>query len=141
MDQQFDNQLDADRLVLQTGAIVSAYVKNNPLAAGDLPKLILDTHTALLELASPKPAAAEPPALVPAVSIRKSITPDYLICLDDGKRFKSLKRHLATLGMTPDDYRAKWGLPDDYPMVAPNYSATRSKLALEAGLGSVKSEK
>ena len=74
----------------------------------------------------------------PAVSIRKSITPDFLVCLDDGKKFKSLRRHLATLGMTPDQYRAKWGLPSDYPMVAPNYAAARSQLAKQSGLGQLR---
>jgi predicted transcriptional regulator len=80
-------------------------------------------------------AAPEPEVLTPAVSIRKSMSPDHLICLDDGRRFKSLKRHLATLGMTPDQYRAKWNLPADYPMVAPNYAAARSALAKNMGLG------
>ena len=74
----------------------------------------------------------------PAVSIRKSITPDYIVCLDDGKKFKSLRRHLATLGMTPDQYRTKWGLPSDYPMVAPNYAAARSQLAKQSGLGQIR---
>jgi predicted transcriptional regulator len=113
--------------------IVSAYVMNNSVNAADLPGLIKDVHAALVGLGA---TPAEPPAeLVPAVSIRKSITPDYLICLDDGKRFKSLKRHLTQLGMTPDEYRHKWNLPRDYPMVAPNYSAVRSGLAKTNGLG------
>jgi predicted transcriptional regulator len=79
-------------------------------------------------------------ALVPAVSIRKSITPEFLICLDDGKKFKSLRRHLSTLGMTPDQYRTKWGLPESYPMVAPEYAATRSALAKKIGLGQVRKD-
>ncbi|MGV8921662.1 MAG: MucR family transcriptional regulator, partial [Pseudomonas sp.] len=100
----------------------------------DLPKLIAETHRALQSLSG---AAAEPAAeaLQPAVSIRKSVTPDFIICLDDGKKFKSMKRHLAQLGMTPDEYRTKWGLPEDYPMVSSNYSATRSALAKSNGLG------
>ena len=81
------------------------------------------------------PAPSEPEVLTPAVPVRKSITPDYLVCLDDGRKFKSLKRHLASLGMTPDQYRAKWNLPADYPMVASNYAATRSALAKKIGLG------
>ena len=81
------------------------------------------------------PVATEPEVLTPAVPVRKSITPDYLVCLDDGRKFKSLKRHLASLGMTPDQYRAKWNLPADYPMVASNYAATRSALAKKIGLG------
>jgi predicted transcriptional regulator len=94
-------------------------------------------HSALVKIADGAGAAAtpEPEVLTPAVSIRKSMSPDHLICLDDGRRFKSLKRHLATLGMTPDQYRAKWNLPADYPMVAPNYAAARSALAKNMGLG------
>lgn len=125
--------LDADRLE-QVTEIVAAYVSHNALSPADLPKLIAETHMALQSLSG---AGAEPEAkpLEPAVPIRKSITPDFLICLDDGKKFKSMKRHLAQLGMTPDDYRAKWGLPADYPMVTSNYSATRSALAKSNGLG------
>ena len=113
--------------------IVSAYVEKNALSPADVPKLVRDVHAALSGLH----AAAGPTevAATPAVSIRKSITPDYLICLDDGKKFKSLKRHIGQLGMTPEQYRAKWNLPADYPMVAPNYSAYRSSLAISLGLG------
>ncbi len=114
--------------------IVSAYVGNNALNATDLPKLIADVHGALVRLNAPAPVEAVEP-LRPAVPIRKSITPDFLICIEDGKKFKSLKRHLAQLGLTPAEYREKWGLPSDYPMVAPNYSATRSALAHAHGLG------
>ncbi|KAF2989257.1 Transcriptional regulatory protein ros [Methylocystis sp. MJC1] len=114
--------------------IVAAYISHNSLPAGELPMLIASVDAALRGLSAPAPAvAAEKPD--PAVSIKKSVTPDYLICLDDGKKFKSLRRHLATLGMTPDDYRAKWGLASDYPMVAPNYAAQRSNLAKQMGLG------
>ena len=122
-----------------TADIVAAFVANNALPIADLSSLIQSVHAALTQLAS-GPAISEP--LVekkePAVSIRKSITPDYLFCLDDGKKFKSLRRHLATLGMTPDQYRAKWSLPADYPMVAPNYAAQRSELAKRSGLGQMR---
>src|SRR5208282_1617294 len=114
--------------------IVAAYISNNSVPASDLADLIQSVHTALTKLGAVTPAP-EPEALVPAVSIRKSITPGYIICLDDGKRFKSLKRHLATLGMTGDQYREKWSLPSDYPMVAPEYAAKRSALAKSLGLG------
>ena len=115
--------------------IVSAYVGNNSLAVGELPGLITSVHGALTQL-SRKPAELEVPALVPAVSIRRSIQQDFLICLEDGKKFKSLKRHLRTrYNLSPDEYRARWNLPDDYPMVAPSYAATRSELARTMGLG------
>jgi predicted transcriptional regulator len=121
--------------------IVKAFVANNSLRAADLPELIHSVHGALLGLAAGTVNLA--PAVEkkePAVSVRKSITPDYLVCLDDGKKFKSLRRHLATLGLTPDEYRAKWGLPRDYPMVAPNYAAQRSELAKKAGLGQLRNK-
>ena len=114
--------------------IVAAYVSNNSIPAADLAALIASVHATLKKL-GPGATSPEPEVLVPKVSIRKSINPDYLICLDDGKKFKSLKRHLASLGMTPDQYRSKWGLPESYPMVAPNYAATRSALAKKIGLG------
>lgn len=121
-------------LMEQVAEIVSAYVTNNALSTADLPALITSTHSALRSLSA---APIEPPVadLTPAVPIKKSVTPDFIICLDDGKKYKSLKRHLSTLGMTPDEYRAKWGLASDYPIVAPNYSATRSSLAKANGLG------
>ncbi|MBG0792320.1 MucR family transcriptional regulator [Methylocystis sp. H62] len=117
--------------------IVAAFVSRNSLPASELPALILSVDTALRRLATGTPATAALPREKPgpAVSIRKSVTPDYLICLDDGKQFKSLKRHLRLLGMSPDEYRAKWGLPGDYPMVAANYAAQRSELAKGMGLG------
>lgn len=125
---------DNDLIDLST-EIVSAYVSHNALSVTDLPKLIADVHTALKSLQStgaPEPAEE----LKPAVPVRKSIAPDYLICLEDGKKFKSLKRHLRThYNMSPEEYREKWGLPTDYPMVAPNYSETRSRLAKDNGLG------
>jgi predicted transcriptional regulator len=118
-----------------TANIVSAYVSNNPVPAGDIPTLINQIHSALLQVSAGRAdAAAEPPR--PAVSIKKSITPDHLVCLEDGKRFKSLRRHLRSqYNMTPEQYREKWGLPPDYPMVAPNYAAARSQLAKQMGLG------
>src|SRR5437879_5112781 len=118
-----------------TANIVSAYVSNNPVPAGDIPTLINQIHSALLQVSARRAdAAAEPPR--PAVSIKKSITPDHLVCLEDGKRFKSLRRHLRSqYNMTPEQYREKWGLPADYPMVAPNYAVARSQLAKEMGLG------
>ncbi len=118
--------------------MVAAFVSNNPLPRGELPSLFHAIHAAVVRLAAgPEHAAAPVEAKAPAVPIRKSITPDFLICLDDGKRFKSLRRHLAGLGMTPAQYREKWGLPSDYPMVAPNYAAQRSALAKKIGLGQI----
>ena len=122
-------------LVELSSEIVAAYVGHNALSTSDLPKLIADVYTALKSLGTSQPAAAAEQQK-PAVPVRRSITPDYLICLDDGKKFKSLKRHLMTHhNLTPQQYREKWGLPPDYPMVAPNYSATRSSLAKNSGLG------
>ena len=119
--------------------IVAAFVANNSLPISELPALIHSVHAALTGVASGSANAAPPvEKKEPAVSIRKSITPDYLVCLDDGKKFKSLRRHLGTLGLTPDEYRAKWSLPADYPMVAPNYAARRSELAKQIGLGQMR---
>ncbi len=124
-----------DKTVIElTADIVSAYVGNNPLPASGLPDLIASVSAAVRKLAGA--VVVESPSLVPAVNPKKSVFPDYIVCLEDGKKFKSLKRHLRTdYGLSPDDYRAKWGLPPDYPMVAPNYSATRSALAKSTGLG------
>jgi predicted transcriptional regulator len=118
-----------------TANIVSAYVSNNPVPAADIPTLITQIHSALMQVSAGRAdVAAEP--LRPAVSIKKSITPDHLVCLEDGKKFKSLRRHLRSqYNMTPEQYREKWGLPPDYPMVAPNYAAARSQLAKQMGLG------
>ncbi len=117
--------------------IVSAYVSNNSVAASELPGLISEVHAALVRVASGAPATAAPDNLRPAVPVKKSVGTDYIICLEDGKKFKSLKRHLRTqYNMSPEDYREKWGLPPDYPMVAPNYAQARSQLAKEMGLGS-----
>jgi predicted transcriptional regulator len=122
-----------------TSGIVSAYVSNNSLTVSALPELISSVYAALTGLLAPAPAPeAEKP--VPPVSIKKSVTPDYIISLEDGRQYKSLKRHLTGRGMTPDEYRTKWGLPRDYPMVAPNYAAQRSELAKAMGLGRKRAE-
>jgi predicted transcriptional regulator len=115
--------------------IVSAFVAHNSLRSADLPALIESVHARLVKIASGVADTEEPPAPVAAVSVRKSITPDYLVCLDDGRKLKSLRRHLTALGMTPEQYRTKWNLPPDYPMVAANYAAQRSELAKKIGLG------
>jgi predicted transcriptional regulator len=117
-----------------TASIVSAYVGHHSVPVGDLPGLISQIHSALLRVSSGADLNAEP--LKPAVPVKKSITPEYLVCLEDGKKFKSLKRHLRTqYNMTPEQYREKWDLPADYPMVAPNYAQARSALAKQMGLG------
>lgn len=122
-------------LIELAAGIVSAYAANNTVPASELTKLIADVHGALTRASTGAVEVKEEP-LKPAVPVKKSISPDYLICLEDGKQFKSLKRHLRTkYNMTPDEYRAKWGLPSDYPMVAPNYAASRSQLAKSMGLG------
>ncbi len=119
--------------------MVAAFVSNNPLPKSELPALIHAVHSAVERLAAgPESAPPQVEAKAPAVPLRKSITPDFLICLDDGKRFKSLRRHLAGLGLTPAQYREKWNLPSDYPMVAPNYAAQRSALAKKIGLGQIR---
>ncbi len=122
------------QLLAHTSQIVSAHVSNNAVSNTDLPQLI---ETVFKTLSGLNGAPAEPePELKPAVPIKKSITDDHLICLEDGKKLKMLKRHLATAyNMTPEEYRAKWGLPHDYPMVAPKYSETRKQLAKKIGLG------
>jgi MucR family transcriptional regulator, transcriptional regulator of exopolysaccharide biosynthesis len=125
----------SDKFIDQTASIVAAYVSKNAVPADEIPALINRVHAALARVSS---GAADPGAegLKPAVPVRKSIHPEYIVCLEDGKKFKSLKRHLRTqYNMTPEQYREKWGLAYDYPMVAPNYAAARSKLAKQMGLG------
>ena len=118
-----------------TANIVSAYVSNNPTPASDLPALISQIHAALLRVSAGRAEATLEPAK-PAVSVKKSMTADYLVCLEDGKHVKSLKRHLrAQYNLSPEQYRDKWNLPPDYPMVAPNYAVARSQLAKKMGLG------
>ena len=118
-----------------TADIVSAYVSNNAVAAGEIPALISQIHAALTRIGGGH-AEISVEQLKPAIAVKRSVTPDHIVCLEDGKKFKSLKRHLRTqYNMTPEQYREKWGLPPDYPMVAPNYAAARSKLARDMGLG------
>ncbi|MEI7606830.1 MAG: MucR family transcriptional regulator [Rhodospirillaceae bacterium] len=129
---------DADKgqLIALTANIVAGYLSRNSLSPADLPALMGTVHQSLVGLGQPAEADEGPVDLKPAVPIKKSITPDYLICLEDGKKLKTLKRHLmAAFNLTPADYRAKWGLPMDYPMTAPNYTKTRSEVALKLGLG------
>jgi predicted transcriptional regulator len=129
-----DNSSESSYIGL-TANIVSAYVSNNSVPSSEIPNLISQIHSALKRVSGGQVAAPAEP-LKPAVPIKRSITPDYLVCLEDGKKFKSLKRHLRTqYNMTPDQYREKWGLPPDYSMVAPNYAAARSQLAKQMGLG------
>src|SRR5687767_1324607 len=129
-----DNQGNDDTLITLTADIVAAHVSNNSVAVNDLPQLIANVHGALAGLGTP--GAAPEVRLEPKVSIRSSIKPDYIVCLEDGKRLKMLKRHLMThYQMTPDQYRQKWGLNSDYPMVAPNYAEQRRTLAKAIGLG------
>ncbi|MAP95880.1 MAG: MucR family transcriptional regulator [Ponticaulis sp.] len=126
------------QLIQMTSEVVAAYVSNNPVQANDLPNVIERVHATIRDL-SMTPGEEAPKDVTPAVSVRKSITPDYLICLEDGKRFKSLKRHLRSkYNLSPEEYREKWNLPADYPMVAPNYAKQRSELAKKMGLGQSK---
>jgi predicted transcriptional regulator len=135
MDMEEKIATDANDVISLAADIVAAYVSNNTVPPAELPELIKSVQQALLAAAA---AGVEAPKqeLKPVVPIRRSVTPDYIICLEDGKKFKSLKRHLRShYDMSPDEYRAKWGLPADYPMVAPNYAAARSALAKKMGLG------
>jgi len=135
MTDQSQTDIDSGELLRMTTEIVSAYVGKNSLAAQQIPEVISTVYSALSGLQGPpREVQAEPQR--PAVPIKKSVTPEYIVCLEDGKKLKMLKRHLrSTYNMTPDEYRAKWGLPADYPMVAPNYAAQRSEFAKKIGLG------
>jgi predicted transcriptional regulator len=125
-----------DNLVSLTSDIVAAYVSNNTVNPAEISSLIASIHQTLNGIVTGAMGPKEEPAPTPAVPVRKSINPDYIICLEDGKRFKSLKRHLRTkYNLSPEDYRARWNLPADYPMVAPNYAEARSNLAKQMGLG------
>ena len=127
-----DSSADNKDVIAWTADIVASHVQNNSVAISDLPQLIQTVHDSLAGLSGG--AAEEKPQ--PAVSVRRSVAPDHIICLEDGRKLKMLKRHLATAyGMTPEEYREKWGLPADYPMVAPNYAKQRSSLAKKIGLG------
>lgn len=129
-----DDDIQPDFIELAAD-IVSAFVSNNSVPIADLPALIGSVHATLSKLTQ-SAVEEKPEPLTPAVSVKRSITPDYIVCLEDGKKFKSLKRHLRTrYDMTPDQYRTKWNLASDYPMVAPNYAAARSELAKNMGLG------
>ncbi len=124
------------KFIDQTASIVAAYVSHNSVAADQLPVLIANVHAALSNVSNGQSAPVEETELKPAVPVKKSVTPDFIICLEDGKKFKSLKRHLRTqYKMSPEQYRERWDLPADYPMVAPNYARTRSQLAKKMGLG------
>lgn len=127
------SDIEETALITLTAEIVSAYVTKNRLPTAGLPDLIASISDSIRKLGDPAP---EPePAPVPAVNPKRSVHSDYIVCLEDGKKFKSMKRHLTSHGLTPQQYRAKWGLPADYPMTAPNYSATRSAMAKDIGLG------
>jgi len=136
-----ENRQQKDNEMLRMAVdIVSAYVGNNPVPANQVPEVISTVYSSLTGLDGSSAGTASEP-LKPAVAVRRSITPDYLICLEDGKKLKMLKRHLrAVYGMSPEEYRAKWGLPADYPMVAPNYAKQRSNFAKQIGLGRKKGE-
>ncbi len=130
------NEIHENDITSLTADVVAAYVSNNPVPISDLAGLIEQVHRSLRTLGSTAAVSSVEELQKPAVPIRKSVTPDFIISLEDGRQFKSLKRHLSShYGMTPDEYRAKWGLPADYPMVAPNYAASRSALAKKLGLG------
>ena len=135
---QIDNEahsIDNDFYLEMTAEVVAAYVGNNPVSSADLPLLIGDVYAALLK-AGGKETGGVLSRTKPAVPVKKSLTDDYIICLEDGKKFKSLKRHLRShYDLSPDEYREKWGLSHDYPMVAPNYAKARSQLARDMGLG------
>jgi len=133
MAEQTDNAPSSEELLSLTSEIVAAHVSNNTVAVTDLPGLIEQVYKTLSSVGGGETTAYRP---TPAVPIKKSITPDFIVCLEDGKKLKMLKRHLKTAyDMTPDEYRERWGLPSDYPMVAPNYAKQRSKLAKAIGLG------
>ena len=132
------SEAETATLIEMTSEIVAAYVAKNHVQASELPTLISTVHASLSGMGSAPEAAPEPAKLTPPVSIKKSVTDDYLISLEDGKQYQSLKRHLLKHGLTPAEYRAKWGLPADYPMVAPAYARKRSELAKSIGLGSLR---
>lgn len=132
-----DQVSDAEALLGNVADIVAAFVGNNTVPTAELPALIASVHASLSNLGATQPEVGA--ELVPAVPVRKSITLDYIVCLEDGRKLKSLKRHLlAAFGLTPEAYREKWGLPKDYPMVAPNYAAARSEMAKRIGLGQMR---
>lgn len=132
---EVQESLDGSVILKMTAEVVASYVGNNPISHEQLPELITSVHKSFQSVEGAQEVEQEEPKK-PAVSIRKSITPEYLICLEDGKKLKMLKRHLrTTYNMTPEEYRAKWNLPPDYPMVAPSYAEQRSQFAKKIGLG------
>lgn len=134
-DEAMKDEIGSKSLIEMTTSVVVAYLSNNNVASSQIGDVIQAVHGALKGLAGGR-REPEPEPLRPAVPIRKSVTPEYIVCLEDGKQLKMLKRHLrTTYGMTPEEYRAKWGLPADYPMVAPNYAQQRSEFAKKIGLG------
>jgi predicted transcriptional regulator len=136
-----ENQAEKPDMMALTAKIVAAYVSNNTISSADVPQLINETFAALNRATGDAGAAPPREELKPKVPVKKSVMPDFIICLEDGKKFKSLKRHLRThYSLTPEEYRAKWDLPPDYPMVAPNYARARSELAKKMGLGTRRDE-
>lgn len=131
-----DSSLTRDEILRLTADIAAAYFSNNSLASSEIPDVIRSVHDTIIALGSPPAPVPAPERLKPAVPVNKSIGTDYIVCLEDGKRLKMLKRYLrAKYDMTPEDYRRRWGLPPDYPMVAPAYAARRSDFAKQIGLG------
>ena len=136
MDISETSMKNSDMLIELTADVVAAYVSNNPVPVGELPNLIADIHAALGRVGGATPEVVPVEKQKPAVNPKRSVHDDYIVCLEDGKKFKSLKRHLMThYNLTPDQYREKWNLDANYPMVAPNYAAARSQLAKTMGLG------
>jgi predicted transcriptional regulator len=134
-----ESKVETSNSVQLAAEVVAAFISNNPLPKSELPALIHAVHSAVERLGKgPENAPPQVELKAPAVPIRKSVTPDYLICLEDGEKFKSLRRHLTQHGLTPQQYREKWKLPSDYPMVAPNYAALRSAMAKKIGLGQIR---
>jgi len=132
---EITDKTNRDEILRMAVDVVAAYVSKNPIPAGQIPEVIHTVYSSLANLESGVPEA-KTEAPKPAVTVKKSVTPEFIVCLEDGKKLKMLKRHLrTTYNMTPDEYRAKWGLPADYPMVAPNYAAQRSDFAKKIGLG------
>ena len=135
-----ENNIDENELLRMAAEIVAAYVGNNSLSADQVPEIVRTVGAALRQIEQGD-GGSDKAAGKPAVPIRRSVTPDYIVCLEDGRKLKMLKRHLrTTFGMTPDEYRARWGLPADYPMVAPNYAKQRSEFAKKTGLGQKRAE-
>ncbi|MEM9333094.1 MAG: MucR family transcriptional regulator [Pseudomonadota bacterium] len=131
-----DKTEDSDYILGLTSDVVASYVANNSVSTSELPEIINDVYSAFNKIAGDGSGAKRMVNLTPAVPVKKSLHNDFIICLEDGKQFKSLKRHLSShYGLSPDEYREKWGLPPDYPMVAPSYAKARSRLAKEIGLG------